>query len=133
MVSRAPIGAPHKPVRTYKVSVAASPTEPLRIVLVWTDAPGNHIQNNLQLEVRGPDRNYVGNQEHTFRKYPQFDDKNSDNIPFDKQNNVEQVCIGKVKPGDYLIRVIAQNTPFPPQGYALCVCGELNSDILEDA
>jgi serine protease AprX len=133
LVSRAPIGAPHKAVQTYRVGVAANPTEPLRIVLVWTDAPGNHIQNNLQLEVRAPERNYVGNQEHTFRKYPQFDDKNSDNIPFDKQNNVEQVCIGKVKPGDYLIRVIAQNTPFPPQGYALCVCGEINSDILEDA
>jgi len=129
--SRAPVGAPHKSLRTYKISVAANPTEPLRIVLVWTDAPGNHIQNNLQLEVRGPDRNYVGNQEHVFRKSAQFDDKNSDNFPFDKQNNVEQVCIEKVKSGDYLIRVLAQNTPFPPQGYALCICGELDSDTLE--
>jgi hypothetical protein len=30
--------------------------------------------------------------------------------------------------GAYTVRVLARNTLFPPQGYALCVVGELESD-----
>ena len=36
----------------------------------------------------------------------------------------------KPKPGEYRIRVIAENTPFPPQGFAVCVTGDLVSDEL---
>jgi hypothetical protein len=131
--SRAPIGSSRKASRIYRIRVVLNPSEPLRIVLVWTDVPGNGIQNNLQLEVRSSSGNYVGNASHLFRKDPVFDDKNVDGFPFDKRNNVEQVLIGadNLKSGEYLIHVIAQNTPSPPQGYSLCVSGEVELDALE--
>jgi serine protease AprX len=127
--SRPPIGAARKASRTYKVRVADNVSGELRIVLAYTDFPGNFVQNNLQLDVKGPDQNHVGNESHRYRKDPIFDDKSDDGIPYDKRNNVEQVRIEKPQAGEYRIRVIAQNTPFPPQGYALCVCGELDSEL----
>jgi subtilisin family serine protease len=131
--SRAPIGAASKAMCTYLVQVPNGVAEPLRIVLTWTDVPGNSVQNNLQLEVRGPDRSYVGNADHRYRKDPAFDDTNQEGIVFDKRNIVELVYIEHPTPGDYRLRVIAQNTAYPPQGYALCVCGVVATEKLQPA
>ena len=133
--SRMPLGAERKSSRTYTVKVSANSTAPLTAVLTWTDWPGNGVMNNLQLDVRGPGGfATVGNPQHRFRKDPRFDDASAEGLAFDKRNNVEMVRIDpKVEglpAGTYRIRVIAQNTPFPPQGYALCVCGELDSDLV---
>jgi len=130
--SRMPPGAPRKSARTYKATVADGATDPLIVTLTWTDAPGNDIQNNLQLDVRGPNGfGSVGNPDHRFRRDSLFDDLGLGGVPYDKRNNVEQVRLENPPAGDYFFRVIAQNTVTPPQGYALCVCGELDSEALE--
>ncbi|HET7177433.1 MAG TPA: S8 family serine peptidase, partial [Solirubrobacterales bacterium] len=129
--SRMPPGAARKSIRAYKVTVAAGATEPLIATLAWTDLPGNDIQNNLQIDARTPDGSaLVGNPEHHFRRDPLFDDLNLNGVPYDKRNSIEQVRFPAPVPGDYVFRVIAQNT-LSPQGYALCVCGELDSALVE--
>ncbi len=91
-----------------------SPEVPLKVTLVWTDAPGSPLAprklvNDLDLIVVAPDgRRYHGNQ---FR--PPYDQA------FDRVNNVEQVIIPTPAPGRYLLRVVAHNVPMGPQGFAL--------------
>jgi subtilisin family serine protease len=137
LASRQPPNALRKSFRVYEVTVPPGSTGRLRVVLCWTDLPGVFLQNNLQLDVLLPDGSVaVGNQGHLFRKDPIFDDLDaSTGIPFDKRNNVEVVHIEKPPPGNYRIRVVAWNTPFPApnpmQGYALVVSGELDSDTLQ--
>jgi len=97
---------------------------PLRVTLVWTDAHGKYVQNNLQLEVRGPGGLKVaGNGEHVYLRNPAVDDPEGTGIFYDKRNNVEQVVIATPAIGEYRVRVIAQDTAVPPQGFALCVVG----------
>jgi serine protease AprX len=123
--SRVPAGAPRKAFRTYTLTVADGDPAPLVITLTWTDPPGNDIQNNLQLDVRGPNELFlVGNATHVFRKDPLFDAEPT-GVVFDKRNNVEQVRIDAAPPGTYLVRVTAQNTVVPPQGYALAAVGRV--------
>ncbi len=136
--SRMPIGNPRQSFRTYRFQIAppagagppagaASPdSADLCLVLVWTDVSGNGLQNTLSLTLRKPDGNSVlGNPEQFFHR-DEFDDS-----PYDKRNNVQQIRIPKPDAGDYLIRIGAQNTVAPPQGYALCVCGPISSDLDE--
>lgn len=133
--SRMPLGAARKSSRTYTVKVRAGATQPLIAVLTWTDRPGSGVMNNLQLDIRGPGGFVtVGNPQHRFRKDPRFDDASAEGLAFDKRNNVEMVRIepAELHEGTYRVRVVAQNTAFPPQGYAICVCGELDSDLVAE-
>jgi subtilisin family serine protease len=132
--SRAPEDSPRVAARTYSTSVGAGATEPLRIVLTWTDREGEGVQNSLQLDMRGPGGlRVVGNALHTFDRDPVFDDPDLDGVIFDHRNTVQQVLVDPPPPGDYAIRVVAANTPFPPQGYALCVVGELAAPLTATA
>jgi hypothetical protein len=47
----------------------------------------------------------------------------------DKRNNVEQIVFEKPAAGQWTVEVLAENTPKPPQGYAVCVVGELDSPL----
>jgi serine protease AprX len=124
--SRAPEDSPRTAVRTYTATVEAGSEEPLRVALSWTDREGEGVQNNLQLDVRGPDAlRAPGNAELRFEVDPLIDDPDLDGVVFDKRNTVELVAVPSPPAGEYSIRVLAANTPFPPQGYALCVVGEL--------
>jgi hypothetical protein len=106
------------------LTVADGAEGPLRVVLTWTDEPGSGVQNNLELDVRGPNDLHVpGNAEHRFEVDPLVDDPDMDGIVFDRRNTVEQVTIAEPTAGDYTVRVVATNTPFPPQGYALVAAG----------
>lgn len=93
-------------------------SRPLKVTLVWTDAPGSPRQvrqlvNDLDLVVIAPDgRRYHGNQ---FS--PPHDQA------FDRTNNVEQVIVTNPVPGRYWIRVYATNVPVGPQGFALVWSG----------
>jgi serine protease AprX len=132
--SRAPLGAVNKALCPYRVRTAPGATGPLRVVLAWTDYPGNQVQNNLQLEVRGPEGVWIGNQEHSYRKDPLFDDVGPNGMAFDKRNTVELVHLDQpTADAEYQIRVLAQNTSHPTQGYALCVVGGLVGDTLAEA
>jgi len=130
--SRVPLGAERKSVRTHVVEVADGAAE-LRIVLAWTDRPGRYMQNNLELDVRGPGgARQLGNAEHTYRKNALFDDPALTGSVFDKRNNVEHVALTNPAPGRYRVRVWAENT-LSPQGYALCVVGDLSSPMTVEA
>jgi serine protease AprX len=127
--SRAPIDGPRKSSKRYSVDVPDGAHE-VRIVLTWTDPPSRSVQNNLGLDVSGKDGfRVLGNAEHTFRKDPLFDDPKATGMIFDKRNNVEQVVLTNPVAATYRIRVWAENTAFPPQGYALCVVGDLGGPL----
>ena len=113
--------------------VVGSPDQPLKITLVYTDVPGfpaalPALVNDLDLEVVGPSGAlYRGNQ---------FDRGNSIPSPdaSDHLNNVEAVHLLAPEPGEYLVRVRAQNvaedvfgrTNAPPQqDFALVISGDL--------
>ena len=133
--SRTPAADPsRKGKATFTVKVAKGAKAPLRVVLTWTDFAAVHVQNNLELVVTGPDLPIaVGNGENSFGKSSLFHPSEQEEfagVTPDPANNVEQVTVPKPKPGEYRIRVIAENTPFPPQGFAVCVTGDLVSDEL---
>ncbi|CAA9262197.1 MAG: hypothetical protein AVDCRST_MAG76-2884 [uncultured Acidimicrobiales bacterium] len=139
-LSSRPKDAPGQPVRhgrTYLVEVAENATEPLRVVLVWTDWPSAGVQNNLHLDLVGPGQTKVyGNPEHRYRRtaldnlLQRYPKQGFDGVAMiDKNNNVEQIVLAEPRPGVHSIFVKAENTPFPPQGYALCVVGELASGL----
>jgi serine protease AprX len=122
--ARSLITAGPRPASRYTVEVLDS-GEPLRIVLTWTDYPGPTVQNNLHLDVGKPDGGReVGNREHRFKLDPKFD--GWEGVLFDRRNTVEEVRLENPAPGRYSIRVVAQDTPFGQQGYALAVCGLLS-------
>jgi subtilisin family serine protease len=111
---------------------SASRGLPLKVTLTYTDVPGlpaaiPALVNDLDLEVIGPDGSlYRGNQ---------FDQGESvaDAPTADNLNNVEAVHLLAPAPGEYLIRVRAQNvvedarpdTPSIDQDFALVVSGDL--------
>jgi serine protease AprX len=99
--------------RNVTVNVTGS-SVPLRVVLVYTDAAGAALVNNLNLVVTLPDGSRrVGNQ--TAGSAPTFD----------TANNVEVVQIDNPQVGTYAIDVIGSNVPLGPQRYALVVRGKL--------
>ncbi|MFL6232378.1 MAG: S8 family serine peptidase, partial [Thermoanaerobaculia bacterium] len=132
--SRVPPGSARRANRLYKVTVAAGGS-PLRVVLVWTDAPGRYVQNTLQLDVRGPNVHLIGNHEHTYKQDPLFQDMGLPGVPFDRKNNVQVVSLKSAAAGEYTINVLADNTPDPNhfQGYALVVLGRLAGAVSEEA
>jgi hypothetical protein len=93
-----------------------SSTQPLRIMLVWTDPPASlsasaQLVNDLDLTVIGPGgETYFGN----------------GGAASDRLNNVEGVVIANPMPGAYSVRVSAFNVPVGAQTYALVVGGPLN-------
>ena len=113
-------------------SVVASPDQPLKITLVYTDVPGFSgaipaLVNDLDLEVVAPDgRVYRGNQFQDGESVPDLPD--GDHI-----NNVEGVRLGTPPPGEYVVRVRARNvvedarldTPQVDQDFALVISGDL--------
>lgn len=100
--------------RSSTVTVNSS-TEPLRVVLAYSDSPGPHLVNNLNLVVTAPDgTTYVGNQ--PVGGAPSFD----------TTNNVEVVQVAQPATGDWTIDVIGSNVPQGPQRYALVVRGKVD-------
>jgi serine protease AprX len=127
--ARAPLEGPRKSSKRYSVDIPEGAHE-VRVVLTWTDPPSRSVQNNLALDVSGPGGfRVLGNAEHTFRKDPLFDDPKATGMIFDKRNNVEQVVLTDPAPGTYRVRVWAEVTAFPPQGYALCAVGDLGGPL----
>ncbi len=88
---------------------ADDPSKPLRIMLVWTDAPGHGLggstpawNNNLDLTVESGPNTYRGN---VFDVAGWSQSGGS----ADSKNNTEGVFIGPTAPGSYTIRVTAAN------------------------
>ncbi len=88
---------------------ADDPNQPIRMMLVWTDAPGHGLggstpawNNNLDLIVEDGGTTYRGNA---------FDSNGWSQAggAADTKNNTEGVFIGPTAPGTYNIRVVATN------------------------
>jgi hypothetical protein len=81
----------------------------LKVTLVWTDPPGEGLQNDLDLIVRlGSGTERHGNQP-------------AAGTGFDRTNNVEQVVWDHPQSGQATIRVRAFRAAQFPQSYALVV------------
>lgn len=119
--SRVKPDSPRRSSHIYTLTVSPGAKE-LRIVLAWTDWPAVYIQNNLELTLRTPDlQNLLGNSEFTAYRSVNF---GGGVEQFDKRNNVETILLKDPPPGDYRIKILAENTVQSPQGYAFCVVGE---------
>ncbi len=88
---------------------AADPSQPIRIMLVWTDAPGHGLggstpawNNNLDLTVEDGANTYRGN---VFNSSGWSTTGGS----ADDRNNTEGVFIGPTAPNSYTIKVTAAN------------------------
>ncbi len=88
---------------------AFDPTQPVRVMLVWTDAPGHGLggitpawNNDLDLEVDAAGSTYLGN---NFRNNGY---SVAGGFP-DVKNNTEGVFLGPVAPSTFTIRVKATN------------------------
>jgi subtilisin family serine protease len=92
--------------RTFTVGQNA---QGLKVTLVWTDPPGEAVQNDLDLIVR--DANGV----------ERHGNMPPGSVEFDRTNNVEQVAWHNIAPGDAQIIVRAFRIPVHRQLYALVV------------
>ena len=90
------------------VSVPVGATS-LKVTLVWTDPPGEGLQNDLDLIVSGP----RGSERHGNQP--------ANATAFDRTNNVEQVLWDHPTSGQVNIRVRAFRVAQFPQSYALVV------------
>ncbi len=88
---------------------AADPTQPVRLMLVWTDAPGHGLGgstpawvNNLDLVVEADGDTYRGN---AFAA----NGWSQPNGAADGMNNTEGVFLGPAAPATFTVRVLATN------------------------
>lgn len=107
--------------KTYTYSIESA-SAPLRITLVWTDAPGSTtasvaLTNDLDLRVTAPDGTvYYGN-----------DFTTPYNTAYDRINNVENVYISSPLTGSYTVEVVGYNVPTGPQNFALVASGDFGT------
>ena len=87
---------------------------PLRVVMAYSDYPGEHLVNNLNLILTAPDgKRHVGNA------------SVDGTLTMDANNNVEMVQVTTPLPGSWRIEVVASNVPQPNQAFALVIVGAL--------
>ena len=83
----------------------SDPTKPIRITLVWTDAPGNPssspVVNNLDLQVRHDGNTYSGN---NFSGSSSVAGGTADPL-----NNTEAIWLAAGTTGEFEVRIVAAN------------------------
>jgi hypothetical protein len=97
-----------------RTTITVNGPSPLRVVLAYSDYPGERLVNNLNLIVTAPDgTTHAGNQ--------------AEGAPpaLDTTNNVEVVQVTTPAAGQWTVDVIGSNVPQGPQRYALVVRGAL--------
>ena len=134
MLANAP-GVAH--AHSYLFTVKKVVPAPLRVCLVWLDPHGAALRNDLALMLECPlDQGdgampppgtgvIRGNHEHRFLSVPGMTVGSRET-----KNNVEIIRLPNAAAGEYCVNVLAANITAPPQGYALAVVGELESDVL---
>jgi subtilisin-like proprotein convertase family protein/subtilisin family serine protease len=91
-----------------------SNTFPLRVVMAYSDYPGEHLVNNLNIILTAPDgKRFVGNA------------SADGSLIMDANNNVEMAQVTTPLPGSWHIEVVASNVPHPNQEFALVIVGAL--------
>lgn len=79
----------------------------VKVTLVWTDPPGETLQNDLDLIVK------------TAKGTTRHGNMGSSTKKFDRRNNVEQVTMTTVLPGKVTVTVRAFRAAVSPQSFAL--------------
>ncbi len=109
----------------------ASATEPLKVTLAWSDAPGtsgaaNPVVNNLDLTVVAPNST-------TFRGNVFAGGQSSAGGVPDALNNVEQVLVSAPAVGLWTIRVgaTAVNVGAPGQGFAVVATARMSAPAIQ--
>ncbi len=103
--------------------------EPLFVTLTWYDPPAAHAAatawiNNLDLQVISPsDALYRGN---VFSSGVSTTGGVADGI-----NNVEQVRLASPETGEWTLRIVGQNVPMGPQGFAWAISGAVSATITD--
>jgi len=114
---------------TYGLDVL-SDTKPLRIILVWTDYPGQvnanpSIVNNLDLEVKDPSSTvYKGNNYQGKNPGHSVPGGNADTINVEEGVILPDASHG-LKAGHYEITVKGTNVPQGPQPFAIAIVGDV--------
>jgi subtilisin family serine protease len=99
---------------TTRTLTVKSGTQPLRIVLAWSDPPGPRLVNNLNLIVTAPGgQKLVGN------------GRRNGAATLDAANNVEVVHVDRAAAGTWRIDVVGSNVPRGPQDFALVAIGRM--------
>ena len=94
--------------------VISSSEVPCRLVLCYSDYPGQNLVNNLNLIITSPDGiRHVGNI------------SNDGDMTMDTKNNVEVIQINSPVPGNWKIQVVASNVPESAQDFALVLIAAL--------
>jgi serine protease AprX len=91
--------------RTITISAGSSR---LKATLVWSDPPGEGLQNDLDLVVVANNQERHGNM-------------SAGSKDFDRKNNVEQVTWDNLAPGNVTVSVVAHSITVARQSYALVV------------
>ena len=101
-------------MRTITLKVKSNQT-PLRIVLAYSDFPGDALVNNLNLVLVDPNgKRYVGNQAAA-----------SGVMTLDATNNVEVIQVNQPAAGNWTVEVVGSNVPQGPQPFAWVAQGQL--------
>ncbi len=108
------------------LTIAVTESGPLKVVLVWTDAPSSslaetNLVNDLDLTVSGPEGAFHGNVIQAGASIP-------GGFP-DRINNVEVVLLPEADKGLWTVEVSPQAIAAPEQDYALVITGPVR---LED-
>jgi serine protease AprX len=97
--------------RTIRLTAGSS----LRVVLAYSDFPGETLVNNLNLIVYNPSgRMYVGNQTRQGM------------LTLDAANNVEAVEVSRARAGAWRVEVVGSNVPEGPQDFAVVILGRVS-------
>ena len=110
----------------YRVTVADGAKEPLRAVLAWSDWPSDGVQNNLHLKVTAPGGAPVyGNPEHWAARREADSCCSASCPPASRCRRSTSATTSSRSSsrspaaGEWTVEVLAENTPKPPQGYAV--------------
>ena len=92
----------------------SSADAPLRVVMAYSDYPGENLVNNLNLMLTAPDGSrHVGNA------------SAGGELTMDATNNVEVIQVNEPVTGSWKIEVVGSNVPQPAQDFALVVIAAL--------
>lgn len=92
---------------------------PLKVVLAYSDYPGQQLVNNLNLILTDP------------TSTPRVGNSKGGNT-FDRANNVEVVTVPHAAAGTYELQVVGSDVRFGPQPFALVIVGALASTTEEE-
>jgi hypothetical protein len=107
------------------LTIAVTEPGPLKVVLVWTDAPSSslaetNLVNDLDLTVSGPGGAFHGNVIHAGASIP-------GGFP-DRINNVEVVLLPETEKGLWTVEVSPHAIPASEQDYALVITGPVRPE-----